>query len=197
MINATSRLAVKITHLPDSVNWDDVEPQRSRQSLTIDDFLPSDQDGVALQEHATRYVMEFLVSQFPSLKSLKKFVPARESPHPVQKSVVAPMKILFKDEKYKSETIEILQQLMADANLQGSHQVQYLESIIVIHCLTMSCLQIVVGDQLTCKVIRGCKHWVQVEPEAKNKLLWVNETPGNSKLIHSWCVHLQCIYSNK
>ena len=34
------------------------------------------------------------------------------------------------------------------------------------------------GDQLTCKVIRSCKHWVQVEPEAKNKLLWANETPG-------------------
>ena len=33
------------------------------------------------------------------------------------------MKILFKDEKYKSETIEILQQLMADADLKGHHQV--------------------------------------------------------------------------
>ena len=35
------------------------------------------------------------------------------------------MKILFKDEKYKSETIDILSQLMCDANLSGSHQVYY------------------------------------------------------------------------
>ena len=67
--------------------------------------------------------MGFLVSAFQSLSDLKEFVPSREVVHPVEKSVVVPMKILFKDEKYKSETIEILQQLMADADLKGYHQV--------------------------------------------------------------------------
>ena len=96
MINATARLAVNIRHLPESINWEDMEPQRSHQSLTIDDFLPSDRDGVVLQGHATRYVMEFLVSNFESLGDLKDFVPTRELLHPVKKSVVVPMKILFK-----------------------------------------------------------------------------------------------------
>ncbi|MCG8620660.1 MAG: hypothetical protein MJE68_01495 [Proteobacteria bacterium] len=63
------------------------------------------------------------MSAFQSLSDLKEFVPSRELVHPVEKSVVVPMKILFKDEKYKSETIEILQQLMADADLKGFYQV--------------------------------------------------------------------------
>ena len=33
------------------------------------------------------------------------------------------MKILFKDEKYKNQTIDILTQLVGDANLSGNHQV--------------------------------------------------------------------------
>ena len=82
-----------------SINWEDKEAQRSRHTLTIDDFLPSDRDGVVLQGNATRYIMEFLVSHFPSLGNLKQLVPARESLHPVEKSVVVPMKILFKDKK--------------------------------------------------------------------------------------------------
>ena len=43
--------------------------------------------------------------------------------HPVQKSEVIPMKILFKDEKYISETVDILSQLMVDTNITGSPQV--------------------------------------------------------------------------
>ena len=123
MINATSHLAVNIRYIPDSINWEDTTAQQTRQSLTINDFTPTDRDGIVLQQHATHYVMGFLVSAFQSLSDLKEFVPSREVVHHVEKSVVVPMKILFKDEKYKSETIEILQQLMADADLKGLHQV--------------------------------------------------------------------------
>ena len=67
---------------------------------------------------------------------------------------------------------------MADADLQGSNQVGITLSYNDSRGNLTTITQIVVGDQLTCKVIRSCKHWVQVEPEAKNKLLWANETPG-------------------
>ena len=40
----------------------------------------------------------------------------------------------------------------------------------------------VVGDQLTCKVIRGCKEWRLSEPDIKERLIWVNETPGESRM---------------
>lgn len=58
------------------------------------------------------------------------FVPEIEPIHPAQKSEVVPMKVLFKDEKLKSETIDILSQLMSDANLDGTqlevHAVYYM-----------------------------------------------------------------------
>ena len=60
-------------------------------------------------------MMGFLVETFSSLKHLAEFVHQPESIHPVTKSEVVPMKILYKDEKYKRQTIDILMQLMSDA----------------------------------------------------------------------------------
>lgn len=124
MLNLTARLAMSIPNLPIwDVNWDDRAPQKSRSSLGIDDFLPSISDGDALTRAAVQYTMEFLVERFDALHSLKSLVPTPQSPHPVKTTVVAPMPILFRDEKYKSETIEIIRQLMADAKLSGNSQV--------------------------------------------------------------------------
>ena len=67
--------------------------------------------------------MAFLVDNFTSLKKLCKFIPAKSPIHPVEKSDVVPMKILFKDEKYKTETLDILAQLLQDAGLSGNQQV--------------------------------------------------------------------------
>ncbi len=63
--------------------------------------------------------MRFLTETFTCLKHLAVVIPAEEPLHPVAKSQVVPMKILFKDEKYKSATIEILTQLLDDASLSG------------------------------------------------------------------------------
>ena len=67
--------------------------------------------------------MEILVSEFKSLSPLQPLLPQQELLHPVQKSEVVPMKVLFKDEKYKDETLDILTQLMKDAKLTGDPQV--------------------------------------------------------------------------
>ena len=68
--------------------------------------------------------MLHVVETFPNLKHLCKFIPPGESLHPIAKSEVVPMKILFKDEKCKSETIEILTQLLTDVGLLGDEQVK-------------------------------------------------------------------------
>ena len=60
---------------------------------------------------------------FTSLSELKKLLPPKEQIHPVQRSRVVPMKLLFKDEKQKSETIDIISQLFSDGNLKGTNQV--------------------------------------------------------------------------
>ena len=130
MMNVTARLAIRMRFLPDfPFEWSDTQPQRSRQSLTVDDFFPSKDDA---QERAIHYIMGFLVE---NISDLAEFVPLL---HPPQKSEVVPMKILFKDEKLKTDTIDILSQLMGDANLDGSAQVQ---SYMCIHMYTIcTCL---------------------------------------------------------
>lgn len=121
MLNMTARIAVQMQNLPDGdVDWTDSLPQKRRSSLTCSDFKT---DATELHKRAVLYMMEVLVSEFSSFSNLKHLVPPRQSPQPVQKAVVVPMKVLFRDEKKKSETIEILNELMKDAGLTGNPQV--------------------------------------------------------------------------
>ena len=124
MLNITSRLAVNIRYTPEEqFDWSDDKPQRSMESLTISDFLLSETEAEVMGARATSYMMRFLVSNFSTFSDLKKFVPDEAPLHPVVKTEVFPMKILFRDEKYISETIEILTKLAEDANLSGEPQV--------------------------------------------------------------------------
>lgn len=63
------------------------------------------------------------------------------------------MKVLFKDEKYKDETLDILAQLMKDAKLTGDLQV--IDDSV--HSYTFNVWQVVISDQLTCKIMPWCK----------------------------------------
>lgn len=124
MLNLTARIAVQMQNLPPwDVDWTDSRSQRHRSSLTCADFLPDEEDAAELHKRAVLYTMEVLVTDFKSLSSLKHLVPSRQSPHRLQKSVAVPMKVLFRDEKQKAETIEILSDLMKDAALTGNPQV--------------------------------------------------------------------------
>ena len=123
MLNITSRLAVNIRYTPqEQFNWSDDRPQRSMESLTISDFMLSESDAEEMGARATSYMMRFLVTNFSAFSDLK-FVPDETPLHPVVKTEVIPMKILFRDEKYISETIEILTKLVEDGKLCGEPQV--------------------------------------------------------------------------
>ena len=76
-----------------------------------------------LQQNAVQYLMSFLAENFTDLADLQCYVSPIEPIRPPEKSEVVPVKILFKDEKLKSDTIDILTQLMMDANLDGIPQV--------------------------------------------------------------------------
>lgn len=125
MLNMTARLAVEIRNLPDwEIDWDDTTPQRDPATLTISDLLPGEADGTELQKRAMCYIMHILVEEFPSLADLQPFLPSSDTPAMgACTSNVVPMKILFKDEKYRSETTEILTKLVEDANLSGKPEV--------------------------------------------------------------------------
>ena len=119
MLNITARIAVRIKRVPDwSFEWSDITPQRSLDSLTTVDFLPSEQDGDELKKRAVRYMKQFLVNEFNSLTHhLKQFVPEEPPREHTEPDQVVPMKVLFKDEKYTAETIDILSQIAKDAKL--------------------------------------------------------------------------------
>ena len=124
MLNITAHLAIRTRYLPDfPFEWSDTQPQRSRQSLTIDFYLPYKDEATQLTQQGVHYLMEFLVEHFTVLAHLRKYVPPVEPLHPPQKSEVVPMKVLFKDEKLKTDTIDILSQLNTTANLDGTPQV--------------------------------------------------------------------------
>ena len=124
MLNATSRLAVDIRHLPDwEVDWDDTKPQRSRKELHLQDVLPSEADGEEFHRRAVHFVMQLLVTEFDSLSDLKRHIPPEEPLFPATKTNVVPMRLLFRDEKYTSENVEILKEMAKDANLHGNPQV--------------------------------------------------------------------------
>lgn len=96
MMNATSRLAVRIQHLPDwevdwEVDWEDTKPQKSRRELKLLNVLPSEADGEEFHWRAVHVVMQFLVTQFDSLTDHRKHVSPEEQAFPPTKTDVAPM----------------------------------------------------------------------------------------------------------
>lgn len=131
MENTTTRLAVQLqNHPPFPFSWDDNTPQKSRSELKEDEILPNEDDGHHLYQRMMNFMMEFLVKELKSLSDLRQFLPSQPHP-PVHKSVVMPMKLLFRDEKYTDENIQIMLQLLKDANLDGSPQVH-----VHVHCNT-------------------------------------------------------------
>ena len=68
--------------------------------------------------------MSFLVEKLSSVSYLASLFPPEDAPtHPICKTTAVPMKILFKDEKLKSKTTEILDRLAVDAQLSGKPEV--------------------------------------------------------------------------
>ncbi len=45
-------------------------------------------------------------------------------------------------------------------------------------------MQVVIGDQLSCKNIRGSKLWRQTEVKPIDTLKWAHETPGIGDNMH-------------
>lgn len=49
-----SCLAIRLCHLPDwQFVWYEVQPQHSRESLSISDFLPSEEDAAELEKRGS------------------------------------------------------------------------------------------------------------------------------------------------
>ena len=67
--------------------------------------------------------MQLLVTEFDSLSNLSRYVPPEKPLFPDTKTNVVPMRLLFRDEKYTSESVEILKKTAKGAGVQGSPHV--------------------------------------------------------------------------
>ena len=123
MLNVTSRLASEMRHVPEDVDWADSSPQGSRTHLTAADILPDVDDTSVLRKRALLYLQHFIVTEFSALSELHQVLPALHPCGGVTKTNVVPMKILFRDEKYAAENVEILHDLVKNAALIGTNQV--------------------------------------------------------------------------
>ena len=94
-----------------------------RNDLTLDEIFPNVEDGRVLFERAVQYTAQVLVEEFPTFSNLRQFVVSPDRSSAVHKSTVIPMKLLFKDEKYTDDNIQILQECSRECNLTGSPQV--------------------------------------------------------------------------
>ena len=124
MVNATTRIAVEIAHLPPfDFSWSNSTPQKPRSNLVAADILPISTDGKQMFDRATEFIMRFLTENFPALENLKEILPLAHSPSSQEKSTIVPMPIMQRDEKYTDETIKILHDFKSDCNLTGEPQV--------------------------------------------------------------------------
>ena len=121
----------------------------------MSDLLPNEGDGQELHKQAVQHIMCFLVEEFSSLTYLAALTAPEDN---------SSNESSFKDEKYKSETVDILDKLAVDAQLTGKPEVSVWSRVEHIHVHVhvyrqhgFLLLQILVGDQLTCKIMRGAR----------------------------------------
>ncbi|XP_019644214.1 PREDICTED: uncharacterized protein LOC109485209, partial [Branchiostoma belcheri] len=159
MYNWTSRLAVEVENEDKNASR---EPQGRRQDLSPADILVNSDDIQDLQDRFTQKVKAVLVEHFPSLEKFKDTLRKPSSPFPVKKSVVIPLPLEDKDESKKADTIEILLTFAKELNLRD--------------CMKD---QAVVGDQASCKNVRGARGWRLGEEDPVERLDWAKESPGD------------------
>lgn len=132
--------------------------------------------------------MQLITENFPTIGSLKKFQPSPDITVP-QKSVVVRQKVLFRDEKYTDENIRFFGNTSRIVNSLETHRylIEYSVATLQMYNVYTVCgyeiciyiyTYIFVGDQCTCKNIRGGKRWSETEIEPLMRLQWANEVPG-------------------
>ena len=174
MWNMTTRLAFQVDHLPPSEYLATAHiPQGPRSMLTAKDLLPSDTDEQLFTYRAGVIVKRLLVKTFTHFKGLSQHISKDEPPFTTHKSRIHPLAMLNIDEATTDGNIEILSQFQQLLKLDGTVG------------------QCVVGDQLTCKNIRGAKRRRVGEVCQADTLQWAKENPGDFHFMWQ-CLRVLC-----
>ncbi|XP_065836866.1 uncharacterized protein [Oscarella lobularis] len=137
----------------------------SRSSLRDQDILPSPQDNDSVFQSGVDFIMRFLVSRFKSFFPLSNVSPKRKHHKQPTKARITPLPILDVNEGKTDGNITVLDSFAADIRKKDITP------------------EAVVGDQLTCKNIRGAKRLRTPEPCTLNTLHWAKESPGKIYIV--------------
>ncbi|XP_062501053.1 uncharacterized protein LOC134178235 isoform X1 [Corticium candelabrum] len=159
MWNMTTRLVIQIDDIP--ADQPTATATKRRQDLKEEDILPSSKDADEIYENATSYLMFFLTSKFDYLQHLTSVCPRPVPYKTPTKAVVAPLEILDINERSTDGNIQVLENFARDTEKSETTPVP------------------IVGDQLTCKNIRGARRLRLPETQELHKLTWAKESPGD------------------
>ncbi|XP_019615400.1 PREDICTED: uncharacterized protein LOC109463125 [Branchiostoma belcheri] len=134
--------------------------QGRRKDLSDDDFLPSKEDMTNLKKRFGAHIKAVLSSEFLSFANHKKPPPKRKS---TTSSTYRPLQLMGANEATTSDNIQILRQFATEAGMTAEN------------CWD----QEVIGDQATCKNIRGARRYRQDDVDDLEKLTWAKECPGD------------------
>ena len=159
--NFTSRLAIKVSKLPPSEYCAFAGiPQGHRKDLAIDDLLPNDDDDKEFLIAAKTRVQQLLVNKFQSCSHLTvvpQYVSHDQLP---SKTIIHPIAVTDIDESYTDNNVTILEEFQKMLAVDDTME------------------QCVVGDQATCRTIRGARRR-RVADVPNARLLWAKENPGD------------------
>eukprot|EP00118_Oscarella_pearsei_P019716 m.211047 g.211047 ORF g.211047 m.211047 type:complete len:424 (+) comp39750_c0_seq3:337-1608(+) len=158
MWDMTTRLVIDLSQVPFPEFSESV--RRRRQDLDEWAILPSTSDNQQLVDDATSYIMNFMAKHFKAFGHLSALCPQRNPFKEPSKSTVFPLEIVDANGGKADGNIKVLEAFVQDLKKTDTSSVA------------------IVGDQLTCKNVRGAKRLRQPERNEQNKLNWAKESPG-------------------
>eukprot|EP00118_Oscarella_pearsei_P012703 m.95669 g.95669 ORF g.95669 m.95669 type:complete len:849 (+) comp36860_c0_seq1:177-2723(+) len=161
--NFTSRFAVEIMHIPPVEFTTDVGiAQCERSQLSVEALLPNDDDDKCFSEGAQRSVLRCLVSVVEICSHLMDVLKEEEGRSSASciKTNIHPISVIDVDESFTDNNVIILDDFQKLLEVDDTME------------------QCVVGDQATCRTIRGAKRR-RVADVPNSRLLWARENPGD------------------
>ena len=138
-------------------------PQGHRKDLAINDLLPNDDDDKEILIAAKTRVQQSLVNKFQSCRHLTvvpQYVGRDQLP---SKTIIHPIAVTDIDESHTDNNVTILEEF---------------QKMLAVDDTTEQC---VVGNQATCRTIRGARRR-RVADVPNARLLWAKENSGDFHL---------------
>eukprot|EP00058_Branchiostoma_floridae_P002601 XP_002588089.1 hypothetical protein BRAFLDRAFT_87606 [Branchiostoma floridae] len=134
--------------------------QGRRRDLTAKDILPGAEDISSLRKRFSARIKAVLSTRFTAFASHKKPPPKRKR---VPASTYRPLELMGANEATTADNITILRKFATEAGMSEDN------------CWD----QEIIGDQATCKNIRGARRLREDDVNRLEKLEWAKECPGD------------------